>query len=185
MENTLKAGQALGPPDLILAHSRWVTSIQVVVGSVHPVLTRLHTMADKVQHHRLSLHAKIHGFLYHPEDLGDVVAFLVAGRGTVPVRVMLGQMAGVLNELRWLILDVEPLTVPLRVLFLQFEDEVVLLAPLAQLKGRTSNNGRLVWNDMEEMAPQVEMGIDPQDSFAKMDVQRQLKNGIRVEMDQL
>jgi len=83
--------------------------------------------SDEFQNHRLSLHAKIHGFLYHPEDLGDVVAFLVAGRGTVPVRVMLGQMAGVLNELRRLILDVEPLTVPLHVRFLQFEDEVVLL----------------------------------------------------------
>ena len=94
-------------------------------------------------------------------------------------------MAGVLNELRRLILDVESLVVPLRVQFLQFEDEVVLLAPLAQLKGRTSDNGKLVWNDIEEMAPQVEMGTDPQDSFTKMDVQGQLKNGIRVEMDQL
>jgi hypothetical protein len=185
MENPLKAGQALGTSDLILAHSRWVTRIQVVVGSVHPVLTGLHVTADEAQHHRLSLHAKIHGFIYHPEELGDVVAFLVARRGTVPVGMMLGQMAGVLNELRWLILDVEPLTVPLRVQFLQFEDEVVLLAPLAQLKGRTSDNGKLVWNDIEEMAPQVEMGTDPQDSFTKMDVQGQLKNGIRVEMDQL
>ena len=129
MENPLKAGQALGPPDLILAHSRWVTRIQVVVGSVHPVLTGLHATADDVQHHRLSLHANIHGFLYQSEELGDVLAFLVAGRGTVPVGVMLGQMAGVLNELRRLILDVEPLAVPLHVQFLQFEDEVVLLAP--------------------------------------------------------
>ena len=77
----------------------------------------------------------------------------MAGRGTVPVGVMLGQMAGVLNELRRLILDIEPLAVPLRVQFLQFEDKVVLLMPLAHLKGRTSDNGRLVWNDMEEMAP--------------------------------
>ena len=73
-----------------------------------------------------------------------MVAFLVAGRGTVPVGVMLGQMAGVLNELKQLILDVEPLAAPLLVRFLQFEDEVVLLVPLAQLKGRTSDNGRLV-----------------------------------------
>ena len=94
-------------------------------------------------------------------------------------------MAGMLNELRQLILDVEPLTVPLRVQFLQFEDEVILLAPLAQLKCRISDNGKLVWNDIEEMASQVEMGTDPQDSFTKMDVQGQLKNGIRVEMDQL
>ena len=129
MENPLKAGQALGSPDLIPIHSRWVTSKRVVVGSVHPVLTGLHAMADEVQHHRLTLHASIHGFLHHPEELGDVLAFLVAGRGTVPVGVMLGQMAGMLNELRQLILDVEPLAVPLRVQFLQFEDKVVLLAP--------------------------------------------------------
>ena len=153
MENPLKAGQALGTSDLILAHSRWVTRIQVVVGRVHPVLTGLHTTADEAQHHRLSLHAKIHGFLYHPENLWDVVAFLVAGRGTVPVRVMLGQMAGVLNELRQLILDVEPLAALLLVRFLQFEDEVVLLVPLAHLKSHTSDKGRLVWNNMEEMAP--------------------------------
>ena len=38
-------------------------------------------------------------------------------------------MAGVLNELRRLILDVESLVVPLRVQFLQFEDEEVLLVP--------------------------------------------------------
>ena len=100
-----------------------------MVASVHPVLTGLHTTADEAQHHRLSLHANIHRFLYQPEELGDVLAFLVARRGTVPVGVMLGQMAGVLNELRRLILDVEPLAVPLHVQFLQFEDEVVLLAP--------------------------------------------------------
>jgi len=38
---------------------------------------------------------------------------------------------------------------------------------------------------MEETALQVEMGIDPQESFAKMDVDGAMKNGIRVEMDQL
>ena len=65
------------------------------------------------------------------------------------------------------------------------EVEVLCLAPLAQLEGRTFDNGSRVWLHMEEMVPQVEMGIDPQDSFAKMDVQGQLKNGIRVEMDQL
>ena len=144
MENPLKAGQALSPPDMILAHSCWVIIIQVVIASVHPVLTGLHTMTDKVQRHQLCHHANILGTRYHHEEVGDMVAFLVAGRGTVPVGVMLGQMAGVLNELRQLILDVEPLAAPLLVRFLQFEDEVVLLVPLAQLKGRTSDNGRLV-----------------------------------------
>ena len=65
------------------------------------------------------------------------------------------------------------------------EVEVLSLAPLAQLEGRTSDNGSQVWHHMEEMAPQVEMGIDPQESFAEMDVDGDLKNGIRVEMDQL
>jgi len=90
MENPLKASQALGPPKFILAHSRWVTRIQVVVGSMHPILTGLHATVDEVQHHRLSLHANIHAFLYQPEELGDVLAFLVAGKGTVPIGVMLG-----------------------------------------------------------------------------------------------
>ena len=94
---------------MILAHSRWVIIIQVVIASVHPVLTGLHTTTDKVQRHQLCHHANILGTRYHHEEVGDMVAFLVAGRGTVPVGVMLGQMAGVLNELRQLILDVEPL----------------------------------------------------------------------------
>jgi hypothetical protein len=65
------------------------------------------------------------------------------------------------------------------------EVEVLCLAPLAQLEGRTSDKGSQVWLHMEEMVPQVEMGIDPQESFAEMDVDGDLKNGIWVEMDQL
>ena len=65
------------------------------------------------------------------------------------------------------------------------EVKVLCLAPLAQLEGRTSDNGSRVWLHMEETALQVEMGIDPQESFAKMDVDGAMKNGIRVEMDQL
>ena len=65
------------------------------------------------------------------------------------------------------------------------EVKVLCLAPLVQLESRTSNNGSRVWLHMEETAPQVEMGIDPHESFAEMDVYGDLKNGIRVEMDQL
>ena len=122
---------------------------------------------------------------YHLQEQGDLVPLFV-GRGTVPVGMMLGQWAGVRKWLRWLILDVEPLSVPRLVRIPQVDEvEVLCLAPLAQLEGRTFDNGSRVWLHMKEMAPQVEMGIDPRESFAEMDVDGDLKNGIRVEMDQL
>ena len=93
-ENPMKAGQAICRPEFILTHSRWVFTSQVFIAREHPVVTGLHAMSDEAKHHRLCCKALLLGEPYHLQEQGDLVPLFV-GRGTVPVGVMMGQMAGV------------------------------------------------------------------------------------------
>jgi len=90
----MKAGQAICRPEFILTHSHWVFTSQVFIAREHPVVTGLHVTADEAEHHRLCCQALLLGEPYHLQELGDLVPLFV-GRGTVPVGMMLGQMAGV------------------------------------------------------------------------------------------
>ena len=76
-ENQLEAGQAIGRPEFILTHSRWVFTSQVFIATEHPVVIGLHAMADEAKHHRLCCQALLLGEPYHLQEQGDLVPLFV------------------------------------------------------------------------------------------------------------
>jgi hypothetical protein len=88
-----------------------------------------------------------------------------------------------------MIFDIKPMVFPLENVGGEFVHKILVASLLSELDAGALYNGRILggglWFDAEEEAEKIPVGFDFKEGFTEMDKNRDVANGVRVEVMEL
>lgn len=161
---------------------------KVIEGRVRSVLERLEVVMNPIYGDGHSSEATLLQHFDHPEQFTYLISISALG-GFLPGTLRLWKVAGALRDRSGMVLNEKPLVLPPLQATLQRKLEILLAPTFPHLDPSAANIGvgTLVLEQLAEvkMAEEIEMGRNPKESFAEVDEEGDVGEGVGWKMPEL